>query len=84
LGILIERAKQDGQVCRLLPHLVEGGVSIVQHADDTILLMEHEQLLGLKINFRTSDSSFLVRQKRWRNSTHKSLDVMLTLFLVDT
>jgi hypothetical protein len=42
LGILIERAKQDGQVCRLLPHLVEGGVSIVQHADDTILLMEHD------------------------------------------
>ena len=66
LAILIARAKDDGQVRGLIPHLVEGGVSILQYADDTIIFMEHdlekamnmklilcifEQLSGLKINF---------------------------------
>jgi hypothetical protein len=70
LAILIARAKEDGQVGGLIPHLVEGGVSILQYADDTILFMEHdpekavnmklilclfEQLSGLKINFHKSE-----------------------------
>jgi hypothetical protein len=70
LAILINRAKEDGQVSGLIPHLVEGGVSILQYADDTILFMEHdldkalnmklilcifEQLSGLKINFHKSE-----------------------------
>jgi hypothetical protein len=37
LAILIERAKEDDQVGGLIPHLVEGGLSILQYADDTIL-----------------------------------------------
>jgi hypothetical protein len=70
LAILIARAKEDGQVGGLVPHLVEGGVSILQYADDTILFMEHdlekavnmklilcifEHLSGLKINFHKSE-----------------------------
>ena len=54
----------------LVPHLVDGGVSILQYADDTIIFMEHdlakarnmklvlclfEQLTGLKINFHKSE-----------------------------
>jgi hypothetical protein len=39
LAILIARAKEDGQVGGLIPHLVDGGVSILQYADDTILFM---------------------------------------------
>jgi hypothetical protein len=69
LAILIERAKEDGQVGGLIPHLVEGGLSILQYADDTILFLEHdlqkavnmklilclfEELSGLKINFHKS------------------------------
>jgi hypothetical protein len=69
LAIIINRAKEDGQVGGLIPHLVEGGVSILQYADDTILFLEHdldkainmklilclfEQLFGLKINFHKS------------------------------
>jgi hypothetical protein len=42
LAILIARAKDDGQVERLIPHLVERGVSILQYIDDTILFMEHD------------------------------------------
>jgi hypothetical protein len=37
LAILIERAKEDDQVGGLIPYLVEGGLSILQYADDTIL-----------------------------------------------
>jgi retron-type reverse transcriptase len=36
LAILIARAKEEGQVGSLIPHLVDGGVSILQYADDTI------------------------------------------------
>uniref|UniRef100_A0A453KG56 Reverse transcriptase domain-containing protein n=1 Tax=Aegilops tauschii subsp. strangulata TaxID=200361 RepID=A0A453KG56_AEGTS len=42
LTILIGRAKDDGQVGGLVPHLVDGGVSILQYADDTIIFMEHD------------------------------------------
>ena len=53
-----------------MPHLVDGGLSILQYADDTILFMEHdldlprnlklllsafEQMWGLKINFYKSE-----------------------------
>jgi hypothetical protein len=70
LAILIARAKENGQVGGLIPHLVEGGVSILQYADDTIIFMEHdvakaknmklilsffEQLSGLKINYHKSE-----------------------------
>jgi hypothetical protein len=70
LAIMISRAKEDEQVEGLIPHLVDGGVSILQYADDTIFFMTHdlekamnmklilcifEQLSGLKINFHKSD-----------------------------
>jgi hypothetical protein len=53
LAILIVRAKEDNHVGGLVPHLFEGGVSILQYAfdggvsilqyaDDTILFMEHD------------------------------------------
>jgi hypothetical protein len=79
LAIIIARTKEDGQVSGLIPHLVEGGVSILQYADDTILFMEHnlekalnmklvlcifEKLFGLKINFHKSDFFALVKRKK--------------------
>jgi hypothetical protein len=42
LAIIINRAKEDGQVDGLIPHLVEGSVSILQYADDTIIFMDHD------------------------------------------
>jgi hypothetical protein len=70
LAIMIEHAKSDGQIEGVIPHLVDGGLSILQYTDDMILFMEHdlekaknlklilsafEQLLGLKINFHKSE-----------------------------
>ena len=70
LAVMIERAKVDGQIDGVVNHLVDGGLSILQYADDTILFMDHdlekarnlklilsafEQLSGLKINFHKSE-----------------------------
>jgi len=70
LAILLRRANLDGQIAGVVPHVVEGGLSILQYADDTIIFMDHdlakaanlkmilcafEQLLGLKINFHKSE-----------------------------
>jgi hypothetical protein len=70
LVILIGRAKSDGQIEGVIPHLVDGGLSILQYADDTIMFMEHdlekarnlklilaafELLSGLKINFHKNE-----------------------------
>ena len=41
LAVLIGRAKENGQVGGLVPHLVDVGVSILLYADDTIIFMEH-------------------------------------------
>jgi hypothetical protein len=48
LAIFIERAKEDGRVNGLIPHLVDGGISILQCADDTIIFMEHDLHKALK------------------------------------
>jgi hypothetical protein len=42
LATMIERVKVEGQIEGLIPHLVDGGLSILQYADDTILFMEHD------------------------------------------
>ncbi|WP_428739598.1 reverse transcriptase domain-containing protein, partial [Sulfurimonas sp.] len=70
LAVLIKRAKDEGQISDIVPHLVADGISILQYADDTIIFMNHdlqkannlklilcafEQLSGLKINFYKSE-----------------------------
>jgi hypothetical protein len=42
LAIMIERAKNDFLIKGFIPHLVDGGLSILQYADDTIPFMEHD------------------------------------------
>ena len=42
LAILINRAKVQGQLKDVIPHLIDDGLSILQYADDTILFMDHD------------------------------------------
>lgn len=42
LAIIIERAKEDGQIKGTVPHLVDNGLSILQYADDTLLFSNHD------------------------------------------
>jgi hypothetical protein len=70
LAILVNRANEEGQFEGLIPHLVDGGLSILQYADDTVLFLQHdlakaaylklllitfEQVSGLKINYHKSE-----------------------------
>ena len=70
LPLLIKRAKVDGQIRGLIPHLIDDGLFILQYAHDTIIFLDHdleqaknmklllcafEQLSRLKINFHKSE-----------------------------
>jgi hypothetical protein len=70
LAVLIKKAKDEGQISAIVPHLVEDGILILQYADDTIIFMDHDidkaqnmklllcafkQVSGLKINFHKSE-----------------------------
>ena len=37
LAILIARAREDGQISGLIPHLIDDGLSVLQCADDMII-----------------------------------------------
>jgi hypothetical protein len=63
---MIERAKNDGLIEGVIPHLIDGGLSILQYVDDMehdlekalnlkLILLAFEQLSGLKINFHKSE-----------------------------
>jgi hypothetical protein len=89
LAILTARAKEDGQIGSLVPHLVDGGISILQYADDTILFMEHdlaklilsffEQLSGLKINFHKSELFCFGKAKEDEDNYRNIFDAKLVL-----
>jgi hypothetical protein len=51
LVVMIEHAKSDGQIEGMIPHMIDGGLSILQYADDAILFMEHhiEKARNLKL-----------------------------------
>lgn len=70
LALVVNRAKWEGLVAGVVSHLVDGGLSILQYADDKILFMDYdivkaenlkmllctfEQVSGLKINFHKSE-----------------------------
>jgi hypothetical protein len=44
-------AKEDGQVKGLVPHLVDGRLSILRYADITVLFLDHdiEQAKNMKL-----------------------------------
>ena len=82
LALFINRKKTEDQLRSVVPHLVDGGLSILQYADDTILFLEHnleqahnmklilcafEQLSGLKINFHKSEIFCFGEAKEYEN-----------------
>jgi hypothetical protein len=58
LAILIKRAKSYGQIEGVIPHLVDGILSILLYTDNTILFMEHdlEKSRNLKLILATFGS----------------------------
>jgi hypothetical protein len=72
LALLINRAKADGQIRGVIPHLIDDGLSILQYADDTIIFIDHnlEQAQNLK-------ASAMELIKRWNPFILVSLDAIL-------
>jgi len=95
LTLLINRAKANDQVHGVVPHLIDGGLSILQYTDDTILFMDHnleqaqnmknilcafEQLSGLKINFHKSEIFCFGEAKNYENHYMELFDCNLDNF----
>jgi hypothetical protein len=70
LAVMLENAKNSGHIKGLMPHLIEGGITHLQYADDTVIFMEMEEqtvvnvkfllycfenMSGLKINYQKSE-----------------------------
>lgn len=71
LAAILARAKENGNNQGVVPHLIPGGVTHLQYADDTMILIEpssiwvanlkllllcFENMSGLKINFNKSEA----------------------------
>jgi hypothetical protein len=67
---MFENAKMAGQIRGLVPNLIEGGLTHLQYADDTIIFLNYddqsiyntkfllycfEDMSGLKINYEKSE-----------------------------
>jgi hypothetical protein len=61
LSLLIARAKDNGQIKGLVLHLIDGGISILQYADDTILFMENDLEQAKKYEV----TSMCLRETSW-------------------
>jgi len=51
LAIIVSKAKEDSKVKGVVPNLIDGGLSVLQYADNTIIFMDHdiEQAKNLKL-----------------------------------
>lgn len=78
LARMIRKAQVNGLISGLIDHFIEGGVAILQYADDTIICLKHslegarnlkllvymyELMAGLKVNFYKSEILNLMIQK---------------------
>jgi hypothetical protein len=51
LAILFSRAQEYGQFTGVVPHFVQGGLSILQYADDTVGFMDHNMERACNVNY---------------------------------
>ena len=70
LSVMLTRACEAGVIQGLVSHLIDGGITHLQYADDTVLLLQfsaknltkvrlilscYEAMSGMKINFEKSE-----------------------------
>uniref|UniRef100_A0A453QSV3 Reverse transcriptase domain-containing protein n=1 Tax=Aegilops tauschii subsp. strangulata TaxID=200361 RepID=A0A453QSV3_AEGTS len=96
LAAILDKAKAAGHIKGIVPHLVGGdGVSLLQYADDTIIMVEgsesdisnlkflllcFQQMAGLKINFDKSEVMVLGYTQEERKSIADRLNCHLGCF----
>jgi hypothetical protein len=69
LDSIIKRAKEDDQVEGLIPHLVDGGVSIPQYADDATIFMK-------KLRKRVKNEDNFFYEIRYKNKFPQDRDLL--------
>jgi hypothetical protein len=99
LVVLISRAKEVEQIKRVVPRLIDEGLSVLQYADDTMIFMDNdlERAKNMKLllcalnNYQDSRSTFIKvncstmwRPKPINLSIHKFLGAMQDLSRSDT
>lgn len=42
LGAMLNKARDNGDIKGLVPHLVDGGITHLQYADDTVILIDRD------------------------------------------
>uniref|UniRef100_A0A452Y7P6 Reverse transcriptase domain-containing protein n=1 Tax=Aegilops tauschii subsp. strangulata TaxID=200361 RepID=A0A452Y7P6_AEGTS len=96
LAAILDKAKAAGHIKGIVPHLVGGnGVSLLQYADDTIIMVEgsesdisnlnflllcFQQMSGLRINFDKSEVMVLGYTQDERKSIADRLNCQLGCF----
>jgi hypothetical protein len=70
LALILDKANQAGHISGVIPHLIPGGITHLQYADDTMILVQNnnlaianlkfllicfELLSGMKINYHKSE-----------------------------
>jgi hypothetical protein len=95
---MVMKAQQSALVTRLIPHLIDSGIAILQYADDTVMCLQddigkarnvklllyiYEQLSGLKINFDKSEIILVGVIIDWHLYMLNSLIVRLAFFLLN-
>jgi hypothetical protein len=55
LAIRIARAKEEGQIERVISHVIQDGLSILQYTDDTVIFMSYdvEKVVNMKLLLST-------------------------------
>jgi hypothetical protein len=76
---MLEKAKETNQIRGVIPHLIEGGLTHLQYADDMIIFLSldeqtilntnfllycFEDMSGLKINYQKSEVLVMGGQKK--------------------
>jgi hypothetical protein len=94
LSVMLESASQKGRIAGLVPHLVEGGITHLQYADDTVLMIQNEETIvnlklilycfestsGMKISYHKSEVFVMGEDKTRREDIAAKFNCKLGSF----
>lgn len=95
LDAMLQSAKRRGRLKGLVPHLVEGGLTHLQYADDTVIMIQNtekdilnlkfilycfERMSGMKINYHKSEVFVIGGDQRQKEEIAAKLNCKLGEF----
>nr|XP_051220218.1 uncharacterized protein LOC127337707 [Lolium perenne] len=95
LSAILSAARRAGHIHGVIPHLIPGGISHLQYADDTLILIQNsdedianlkfllmcfEDMSGLKINYHKSEVILMGQQRQEQTRITNKLNCKLGAF----